>query len=122
MRNQAIRFEIPAKDIERAAKFYSGVFRSQMHIQRTGSSLMGYIPNDGCACKSKLIYTERHQSSENGVLVYISSGSDLNTILRRVPSAGGEVVVPKTLITREIGYFGVFLDTEGNRLALHSQG
>ncbi len=120
MKNQTIRFEIPVKDIERAAKFYSGVFRSRMNIQRTGSSLVGYIPTDDCAHNSTKFHTRGHQPSESGVLVYLSSGKDLNTILRRVPSAGGEVIVPKTLITKEIGYFGVFLDTEGNRLALHS--
>ena len=32
-----------------------------------------------------------------------------------------KVVLPKTQITEEIGSFCVFLDTEGNRVALHSQ-
>jgi hypothetical protein len=83
---------------------------------------MGSIPVDDYMHNETMIHTRGHQPSESGVLVYLSSGKDLNIILRRVPGAGGEVVVPKTLITREIGYFGVFLDTEGNRLALHSAG
>jgi predicted enzyme related to lactoylglutathione lyase len=31
------------------------------------------------------------------------------------------VAVPKTKITDEIGYFAIFMDPEGNKVALHSQ-
>jgi hypothetical protein len=37
-----------------------------------------------------------------------------------VEAAGGKVLVPKTQISEDIGYMGVFLDTEGNRIAIHS--
>ena len=122
MKNQTAWFEIPVKDIERAATFYSGIFRFQLRIQRTGSSLMGSFSADGYACTGNLISTEGHQLTDSGVLACLSGWNDLSTILGRVQDAGGEVVVPKTMITTEIGYVGVFLDTEGNRLALHSLG
>lgn len=34
--------------------------------------------------------------------------------------AGGKIVVPKTEISPEYGHMAVFIDTEGNRVALHS--
>jgi len=58
----------------------------------------------------------------NGVVVYFTTHSgDLAVELARVEGAGGQVLRPKTLITDDIGYMGVFVDSEGNRIALHSR-
>jgi predicted enzyme related to lactoylglutathione lyase len=57
-----------------------------------------------------------------GVLIYYTAKSgDLDNELSRVETAGGKVLQPKTLIKEDIGYMAVFLDTEGNRIALHSR-
>jgi predicted enzyme related to lactoylglutathione lyase len=55
------------------------------------------------------------------VVLYLNANPDLSPVLGRIPAAGGKVLLPKTQITPEIGYKAVFEDTEGNRLALHSQ-
>jgi predicted enzyme related to lactoylglutathione lyase len=39
----------------------------------------------------------------------------------RVEKAGGKVIFPKRQISPERGFMGVFNDTEGNRIALHSK-
>jgi hypothetical protein len=54
------------------------------------------------------------------VLVYLDGGNDLQDILNRVESAGGKILLPKTMISEEIGYMAIFLDSEGNKQALHS--
>jgi hypothetical protein len=40
--------------------------------------------------------------------------------LDQVESAGGSIVTPRTAIPPNLGYFGVIVDSEGNRIALHS--
>ncbi|MCW8980376.1 MAG: VOC family protein, partial [Altibacter sp.] len=35
--------------------------------------------------------------------------------------AGGKIYQKKTQISEEHGYMGAFIDSEGNRVALHSQ-
>jgi hypothetical protein len=45
---------------------------------------------------------------------------DLAGSLSNVEAAGGKVLMPKTQIAPEYGYMAIFLDTEGNRLAMHS--
>ena len=45
---------------------------------------------------------------------------DLNETLEKIGNAGGIIKMPKTLISREKGYWALFMDTEGNQLALHS--
>ena len=58
--------------------------------------------------------------ARQGTLVYLNGGNDLTIVLTRVDDAGGKVLLEKTLITPEIGYYATFLDVEGNKVALHS--
>ncbi len=62
------------------------------------------------------------QPSQNGSLVYLNGGSDLQPMLDRVVKAGGTVVVPKSEIGNNYGYFALFNDTEGNIVGIHSEG
>ena len=50
----------------------------------------------------------------------MNGGSDLLTVLNRVEAAGGTIVTEKRQISPEIGYFAIIVDTEGNRVYLHS--
>ena len=62
-----------------------------------------------------------HQpSATHGPLVYLNANPDLQMVLNRVEAAGGKILVPKTEISPEYGYMAVFLDSEGNRVALHN--
>ena len=58
--------------------------------------------------------------SQGGSRLYLNGGSDLLTVLDRVETAGGTIVVGKKQISSEIGYFAIIVDTEGNRIYLHS--
>ena len=52
----------------------------------------------------------------------MNANPDLDNALNRIEGAGGQVVVPKTQITEEHGYMAFFIDSEGNKMALHSMG
>ena len=68
-----------------------------------------------------LIYNPAHYNpSDNGTLIYFSS-EEITSELKRVEEAGGTVLQEKTLIRDDIGYMALFLDSEGNRMALHSR-
>ena len=56
---------------------------------------------------------------DNGTLVYLFTGDDLAPVLARVPAAGGTVAMPRTSIG-EHGFIALFIDSEGNRVGLHS--
>jgi predicted enzyme related to lactoylglutathione lyase len=45
----------------------------------------------------------------------------MESILEKIETMGGSIQMPKTQIAPEIGYMAFFTDTEGNRIALHSQ-
>lgn len=122
MQTNAINwFEIPVVDFERARKFYSTIYDYQMPELPMGPTRMGFFLCDpekgvgGAICQG-----EGMTPSKLGTKVYLGAGNDLNTVLSRVEGAGGKVVMEKTEITPEYGYYAVFEDTEGNEVCLHS--
>jgi predicted enzyme related to lactoylglutathione lyase len=115
-------FEIPVADFERARVFYSTIFDYDMPQQEMGGNLMGFMPFDmGKGVGGAIIRSGDLRPGADGIVVYLNGGDDLSPILDRVAAAGGQVTVPKTHINDEIGYYAMFIDTEGNRLALHSR-
>ena len=59
--------------------------------------------------------------SEGFILSKDGVHPDLGVFLNRIESAGGEVLKPETVITKEIGYYADFMGTEGNIVFLHSR-
>jgi uncharacterized protein len=115
-------FEIPVEDFGRAKTFYSRVFDYEMPELQMGPNLMGILLYDQeKGIGGAIVRGEGYTPSESGSLVYINAGSNLSVVLDRIEPAGGKVVVDKTMITPDLGYFAIFLDSEGNRLALHSK-
>jgi predicted enzyme related to lactoylglutathione lyase len=115
-------FEIPVSDMERAKTFYETVFQVEIKVVDFGGLLMGWFPNRGevIGATGTLIKQESYIPSQEGTLVYFIC-DDVQNELDRVEAAGGNIYQPKTEISPEHGCMAVFIDTEGNRVALHSQ-
>jgi hypothetical protein len=115
-------FEIPAADIVRARRFYEAVFAIEM--QPTPVANMFTFPQKpgGDICGGAIMQHEMYVPSENGVTIYLNADPDMQAIVDRIEPAGGKIVIPMTRISPEIGFMCFFKDTEGNRLALMSQG
>lgn len=112
-------FEIPAVDLARAKKFYDTLFEMNTEILDFGGFKMGIFPHKGVG--AALCQHPAYQPSETlGTLVYLNANPDLQTVLDRVEAAGGRIIRTKTQISPEHGFMALFIDTEGNRLALHS--
>jgi predicted enzyme related to lactoylglutathione lyase len=122
MKNALNWFEIPARDIKRAKAFYEAIFDVQLGDTVLANNLkMALFPTEtgtvgGALCEHPDFYHPGYQ----GPLVYLNGNPDLQIVLDRIPRFGGKVLVPKTQISEQYGYMAVFEDTEGNRLALHS--
>jgi uncharacterized protein len=121
--NSITWFEIPVTDFDRAMKFYNTIFDYEMPHMDNGSVRMGFLQYEiaehrvgGAICQGP-----GYVPSLQGVLAYLNAGSDLTAVLNRVEGAGGKIQMPKTFIRDDIGYFAHIIDTEGNKLALHSR-
>ena len=115
-------FEISVTDIARAKKFYEEIFSIEMVEQEMMGMKMAYFPADMMNGKvgGGLVESPYHKPSADGVKVYLNANPDMDVILERIGAAGGQVMMPKTKISDEIGYMAGFVDTEGNHIALHS--
>lgn len=114
-------FEIPVSDFERALKFYQTIFDIQMSVNAMHGYKMGFFPVHDGHIGGAICYGEGYIPSGAGSLLYLNANPDVNLVLDRAALHGGRVIVPKTLISEEAGYYAFIVDTEGNRIALHSK-
>lgn len=116
-------FEIPVADFARAKAFYSAIFDYEMPEMQMGPNIMGFLLSEqGKGVGGAIVYGDGHVPSAQGTLVYLSGGADLSDVLKRIEPAGGKILMGKTLVAPNLGFFAQFLDSEGNRVALHSMG
>lgn len=120
--NTFVWVEIAVNDMNRATQFYETVFDIKLQQVDFGGLQMAWFPNAGDAhgATGTLIKQESYVPSKEGSLVYFHS-ENVQIELDRVEAAGGSIYQPKTQISEDHGYMGVFIDSEGNRIALHSQ-
>jgi predicted enzyme related to lactoylglutathione lyase len=120
MENLINWFEIPAKDFTRAVGFYKGILGAEIRETDLFGTKMGFLPSDGSNVSGAIVQGDDYRPSAEGALLYLNGGDDLQTMLDKVEGLNGKVIVPKTQISPEMGYFAMFIDTEGNRMAIHS--
>lgn len=115
-------FEIPASDISRAKKFYENIFSMQMDQMEMMGMQMAFFPaNQGNGkVNGALVQGPMHKPSADGSIIYLNGNPDLQKVVDRIETHGGKVIMPKTKISDEIGHMAFFIDSEGNRMALHS--
>ena len=123
MHNAVSWFEIPTTDLSRAMQFYESIFAIHMEQMEFPNGLkMVLFPTEEDAIGGALVhFPDFYKTGSEGPLVYLNGGDDLQVVLDRVDPNGGKTVVPKTQISEEYGHMAVFLDTEGNRIALFSR-
>jgi predicted enzyme related to lactoylglutathione lyase len=115
-------FEIPVTDFERAKKFYETIFSMEMYEMQMGPDRMGMFPSEPGNGKlsGAIVQGEGYVPGTAGPLVFFNGNPDLQDALSKVVKAGGKILKEKTQITPEIGYWAIFIDSEGNRVAMHS--
>ncbi|MDZ7648956.1 MAG: VOC family protein [Cytophagales bacterium] len=113
-------FELPAYNFERAVNFYNTIYGITMETSEIGGYAMAYFPAT-TGIGGAVVRGEGCVPSMTGPSIYLNGGKDLDVVLLKIEIAGGRIILPKTIINEAIGYFALFVDTEGNRLALQSK-
>lgn len=122
MKDAIAWFEIPVKDFERAQKFYATVTGREVKAMPMPGVKYGVFQydNENKGVGGGIVQMEGFNPSAEGALIYLPGGDDLSEPLSRVEAAGGSIVIPKTNIG-ENGFMAHIMDTEGNKIALHSE-
>jgi uncharacterized protein len=117
-------FEIPATDLDRATKFYEAIFGVTLFPMDLPNIKMRMFPlEDNMTQVGGALVDSggfHKPSATDGPLIYLNGNPDLQRIVDKVEAAGGSIMVPKTEISPEYGFMAVIIDTEGNRIGLHS--
>ncbi|SNR47434.1 hypothetical protein SAMN04488009_2028 [Maribacter sedimenticola] len=113
-------FEIPATDITRAVNFYQAILDIEIDKMEFPEMQMGIFPYENQMVTGVIMKAEGYTPSANGITIYLNGGDNLQAILDKVEINGGEIIVPKSLHADESGYYAIFLDSEGNKMGLHS--
>ena len=123
MKNAISWFEIPSSDLNRATKFYETVFGIKLNALDLPNIKMRMFPLEDMMGVGGAVVDSggfHKPSGTDGPLIYLNGNPDLQNVLDKVEAAGGKIMVPKTEISPEYGYMAVIIDTEGNRIGLHS--
>ena len=124
MNNAISWFEIGTSDLGRATKFYETIFGVILAPLDLPNIKMRMFPLDDMMANVGGAVVDsggfHKPSATDGPLIYLNGNPDVQNVLDRVEAARGKIMVPKTEISPEYGFMAVIIDTEGNRIGLHS--
>jgi predicted enzyme related to lactoylglutathione lyase len=128
-------FEIPAFDFEKAIEFYSSVFKFTIEHKNFGSVPYGIIYESGTGISGAIMKVKEKPLPNAGPVLFFKV-MDMSETIQRIRQMGGEIlkeksiiknetpdgksIIPKTLIDNAHGYYALFRDPEGNKMALYS--
>jgi predicted enzyme related to lactoylglutathione lyase len=117
--NRIVWCDIPAKDLGRSIKFYGAVLNETIEKQSfPGMEFATFSHENGVG--GSLFAGGEVQPSADGPLIYLNCQGRLDEAAATVEPNGGKILQPKHQIG-PYGYRVVILDSEGNRIALHSR-
>ncbi len=116
--NRAVWFDIPVSDLDRAAQFYRAVLGVGVDKETYGDTSFCIIEhrdgNGGC------LVLNHAEIAAGGVLIYLNVNGRIRDAVSKVVPNGGSVIENAHSIGPH-GFRAVVLDSEGNRIALHSE-
>lgn len=115
-------FQIPATNLDRAVQFYAEVLKVSFHRMENPMGKHAFFAMDRLETPQtggEIVQSAENKPSSDGVLIYLNAPGGLDVVLGRIETAGGRILAPKMSIG-ENGFIAVILDTEGNRIGLHS--
>jgi predicted enzyme related to lactoylglutathione lyase len=119
MPNHIVWVDIPVLKLDRAIRFYTAVMGTQVELQEYPGMSIGSFPHKDGEAAGCLYMSKKVKPSAEGPLVYLNVHGRIDEAIEAVEPSGGKVLEPKESIA-PFGFRAVILDTEGNRIALHS--
>ncbi len=119
MANQVVWCDIPVVDLDRAIRFYSAVLGAAVKKEEFPGMTIAVLPHQDNEVSGCLYKKEGDNPSHQGPLLYLNAQGRLDQATAAVEPNGGKILQSKHSIG-QYGFRAVILDSEGNRLALHS--
>lgn len=120
MARSAVWFDIPVRDLDRAIRFYSAVLSVEVKREVYPNFTIGLLPHGDDGVAGCLLTSGDTRPSAEGILLYFNANGRLEEAVAAAEAHGGRVLEPPHPIG-SFGFRAVVLDSEGNRIALHSE-
>lgn len=117
--NNIVWADIPVLDLDRAMEFYAAVLARKISKIEMPGCTFAVIEHEGGNGGCLVPADGDSKPSATGPLMYLNCGGRLEQAEAQVAKRGGKVLIPKQSIGPH-GFRSVILDSEGNRIALHS--
>ena len=118
LKNRIVWVDIPVADLDRSAAFYAAVMGIKVSKQSFGDYTFCILEheegNGGC-----LVLNKAEVSGSAGILVYLNVHERIRDAAAQVEKHGGKIVEAIHPIGPH-GFRAIVIDSEGNRVALHS--
>lgn len=112
-------FEIPTADFDRARRFYETILETTLNEQPFGEGRVAVFPYAQPGVGGCLDDSSDSRPGE-GTVIYLDVDGRLDRTLERVADAGGRIAAPKLALPPGMGWVAHIIDSEGNRVGLHS--
>ena len=117
METTLVWFEIPARDLDRAIRFYSEVLGISVEKDaKMPVAMFKRTPDEMSGC---IVVGDEAIPSGQGPLLYLNVNGRLEDAIKKAASHGGKILLDRSSLG-QYGWRAIILDTEGNRIALHS--
>jgi len=113
-------FEIPVRDLGRAAAFYEKLLQTSLRRESMGPNTLAVFPYTEPGVGGCLIAGDGYAPGPGGAVVYLAAGDSIEATLARLEAAGGSIATSRTQLPGDMGAFAHILDSEGNRVGLHA--
>jgi uncharacterized protein len=119
MQNAVNWFELPATDFGRAVRFYETIFTTQLRKEIFNGEPNAIFPMEGAdSVGGAVVFRPTQKPTTDGALVYLPAAGKMEAVISRIAKVGGKVLILRTSIGNP-GFISIFLDSEGNKVALH---
>lgn len=120
MDNQIVWVDMPVVDLDRAISFYSAVLGNEVKKEAYEGCAFGLLPHANTNVSGCLIEVDESKITKAGPLLYFNVNGRIEAATEQAIAHGGSVDEP----FMDMGAHGkrvVVIDSEGNRIALHSE-
>ena len=120
MSHSFVWVDIPATDLDRAIAFYAAVLGSAVTKEGGPGNMFGLFPHSGDDVAGCVyVAGADNPPSRTGPLIYLNAEGRLDKAVQAVAEHGGQVLQAPEQIGPH-GWRARVIDSEGNRIALHS--
>jgi len=119
MDNQVVWVDVPVVDLDRAINFYSAILGEPVTKEQFGDCAFGLLPHAQTNVAGCLAVMEDRKPSANGPLVYFNANGRIDEAVNAARTFDVEIIEER-LEMGEHGVRAVLFDSEGNKIALHS--